>query len=58
VALTVADIYAALAAVGCVAVGDPLAIPDGARRGSLFAYVHDLDGVTLELIQLIPSQPG
>jgi lactoylglutathione lyase len=41
-----------------VAVGESLAIPDGARRGSLFAYMHDPDGVTLELIQLVPSQPG
>jgi lactoylglutathione lyase len=60
VALIVADIgatLAALAAAGCAAVGAPLAIPDGARRGSLFAYVHDPDGVTLELIQLVPP-PG
>jgi lactoylglutathione lyase len=61
VALTVADIGAALTAliaVGCVAVGESLAIPDGAHRGSLFAYMHDPDGVTLELIQFVPSQPG
>lgn len=30
----------------------------GARKGRLFAYVHDPDGVTLELIQLAPSQPA
>lgn len=64
VALIVADIAAALAALadaGCAAVGEPLAIPDGARKGSLLAYVHDPDGVTLELIQLassLPEQPG
>jgi catechol 2,3-dioxygenase-like lactoylglutathione lyase family enzyme len=62
VALMVADIRAAIAALsaaGCTAVGEPAAIPDGARRGSLFAYVQDPDGVTVELIELIPqpSQP-
>ncbi|MGH3393540.1 MAG: alpha/beta fold hydrolase [Streptosporangiaceae bacterium] len=29
-----------------------LALPGGARRGSLLAYMQDHDGVTLELIQL------
>jgi hypothetical protein len=43
--------------VGCTAVGAPLAIPDGARRGSLFAYVHDPDGVTLERIQRVTPEP-
>lgn len=27
-------------------------------RGSLFAYVHDPDGVTVELIQLAVPEPG
>jgi len=56
--LIVADMGAALAelsAAGCTPVGDPRPIPDGARKGSLFAYVHDPDGVTLELIELAPG---
>ena len=48
---------APLAVVGCVAVGEPRAVPDGARRGSRFAYVRDPDGVTLELIQIVAFQP-
>jgi catechol 2,3-dioxygenase-like lactoylglutathione lyase family enzyme len=36
---------------------DHTGIPDGARRGTLFVYVHDPDGVTLELIQPPASTP-
>ncbi len=42
---------------GGTAVGPPLALPGGTRRGSLCAYMQDHDGVTLELIQLAPPEP-
>jgi catechol 2,3-dioxygenase-like lactoylglutathione lyase family enzyme len=60
-ALIIDDIHAALAALsaaGYTPVGTPLAIPGGARHGSLFAYVHDPGGVTVELIQLAVPEPG
>jgi hypothetical protein len=40
-----------LTSAGCMHVGNPLPIPSGARRGSLFVYIRDSDGVVPELIQ-------